>query len=261
MSKSVWFLAGFLFALGVGIAVILGPLSESTAAPTIPAPIASNGVSQSGTPATQAPAASIALRWTREGDSLAARCGALEIDGRSQVHYTPCGQSPRAALLTTVELDEFRTYLSTHAAFDYAVQAPAGFASAAIRLRLNGAGTHEATVQEQTAVAEFAERVFARLLADEARAELLASIRLDVMIDRGVAIEAIEIRSVDPVTWPDSCLGLHEQGKFCGQVATEGYRVVLSVEDETLEYRADRYGNIALETGHPAGMTLPPLNP
>jgi hypothetical protein len=262
MSRSLWFLAGFLFALGVGVAVILGPLSGSVAAPTVSPAIVADDGAQPETPSSPTSLAGAPLRWMREGDSMAARCGALEIDGRSQVRYTPCRQSPRVALLTAGELDEFHTYLATYAAFDYAVQDPgAGYGSAAIRLHLDGQGAREATVREQATVADFAERVFGRLLADEARAEMLARIRMDVIARRGVTIETIEIRSVDPVTWPDSCLGLREQATYCGQIATEGYRVVLSAGDEILTYRADKYGNIALETGHSADMTLPPLTP
>jgi hypothetical protein len=259
VSRSLWFLAGFLFALGIGIAVILGPLSGSVAEPATPP--ASGEASDVRPDAQSRPStASALLRWTREGSGVTAQCGELEIDERSQARYTPCGQSPRVALLTAAELEEWQTFLSTYVAFEYAVQAPAGgAATAVIRLNLDGQGARAATVQEQASVADYAERVFNRLLADEARAEILADIRLDVMIRRGVAIEAIEILSVEPVTWPDSCLGLRKQGTYCGQVASEGYRIVLSVRDETLEYRADRYGNIGLETGHPAGMTLPPL--
>jgi hypothetical protein len=42
----------------------------------------------------------------------------------------------------------------------------------------------------------------------------------------GVATGTIVLISVKAATWPDSCLGLGEEGEMCSQVLINGYRIV-----------------------------------
>jgi hypothetical protein len=53
----------------------------------------------------------------------------------------------------------------------------------------------------------------------------------------------IAIVSVEPVEWPDSCLGVQTQGVMCAQVITPGYRVVLEAEGEQYVFHTDETGS------------------
>jgi hypothetical protein len=52
----------------------------------------------------------------------------------------------------------------------------------------------------------------------------------------------ILLDSVEPMEWPDSCLGVAQEGVMCAQVVTPGYRVVLRTDDETYTYHTDETG-------------------
>jgi hypothetical protein len=49
----------------------------------------------------------------------------------------------------------------------------------------------------------------------------------------------IEVVEVEPVDWPDACLGAALEREVCAQVVTPGYRVVLSAGDREYEYHTD----------------------
>ncbi len=59
---------------------------------------------------------------------------------------------------------------------------------------------------------------------------------------RGIAAESITVVSAEPVEWPDACLGVAQSGQMCAQVITPGYRVILQVGDEQVEYHTDELG-------------------
>lgn len=46
----------------------------------------------------------------------------------------------------------------------------------------------------------------------------------------GVAPEALTVLSVEPVNWPDTCLGVTSMDIMCGEAITPGYRIVVEVD-------------------------------
>lgn len=59
------------------------------------------------------------------------------------------------------------------------------------------------------------------------------------------APEEIEVVSVTPREWPDSCLGVTyvgQQDEVCAQVITPGYEVVLRLGDSIFTYHTDEDG-------------------
>jgi hypothetical protein len=60
----------------------------------------------------------------------------------------------------------------------------------------------------------------------------------------GVEVQNIEIVETEQVEWPDACLGLPEVDEACAEVVTPGFRVELTVNDETFEFRTDESGQI-----------------
>ena len=75
----------------------------------------------------------------------------------------------------------------------------------------------------------------------------------------GLAAEAIQLVSVEPVEWSDASLGCPQPGMMYAQVITPGYRVVLEAEKQEYEYHTDtgRYVVLCGEDGLPVFPQIP----
>lgn len=58
----------------------------------------------------------------------------------------------------------------------------------------------------------------------------------------GLSSEEINVITFDPVEWPDSCLGVVEDGTVCVPVITPGYKILLDANGIPYEFHADFYG-------------------
>jgi hypothetical protein len=82
-------------------------------------------------------------------------------------------------------------------------------------------------------------------MPDEAcRAVELA--RDDLARRLGLALEVIQLVSVEAVDWLDTSLGCPEPGMMYAQVITPGFRIVLEAKGQTYEYHTDRSGQVVL---------------
>jgi len=64
-----------------------------------------------------------------------------------------------------------------------------------------------------------------------------------------VETDQITVFQLQTITWPDSCLGLANQGEACSMVEIPGFRVTLTVGKTNYTYHTDLTGeNIRLET-------------
>ena len=57
---------------------------------------------------------------------------------------------------------------------------------------------------------------------------------------------SIRAVSVEPVAWPDGCLGLGRPGRACTSAIVPGYRVMLALGTATYEVRTDEPGRVVL---------------
>ena len=53
---------------------------------------------------------------------------------------------------------------------------------------------------------------------------------------------AITLVSIEPVSWPDTCLGLPGPEEMCAQVIIDGYKVVLAVNGQNYTFHTDGTG-------------------
>ena len=60
----------------------------------------------------------------------------------------------------------------------------------------------------------------------------------------GVDANQITIVSIDPVEWPDACLGAATEGEMCAEVITPGYRIVLATGGKQYEAHTDESGRV-----------------
>jgi hypothetical protein len=79
----------------------------------------------------------------------------------------------------------------------------------------------------------------------------------------GVSPNLIKVIAVEPVTWPNACLGLAEADEMCAEVLVDGYRVELQIEDAVHVYHTDndassfRFAGSESETTVPSGQDAP----
>jgi hypothetical protein len=70
---------------------------------------------------------------------------------------------------------------------------------------------------------------------------VLAAMRLLSQLE-GIELAEISIVSIEPVEWPDSCLGLPEPGDVCAGSIVPGWLIFLKAENEQFELHSDING-------------------
>lgn len=72
-----------------------------------------------------------------------------------------------------------------------------------------------------------------------------------VLKARALAAEAAGVSADDAIVksdvekeWPNSCLGLAEEGEMCAEVITPGYEVVVEAAGKIYTYRTNREGSV-----------------
>lgn len=69
---------------------------------------------------------------------------------------------------------------------------------------------------------------------------LIDRVIADVAARLGVAPGEVEVMRVEPVDWPDSCLGCAGSNRVCLEVITPGYRIVVRAAGEEHEYHTSK---------------------
>ncbi|MCU0507602.1 MAG: hypothetical protein MUC34_04220 [Anaerolineae bacterium] len=83
--------------------------------------------------------------------------------------------------------------------------------------------------------------------------------RAQAAADLGVELSQVTIVSVEPVEWPDACLGMPDPTELCAQMITPGYRVTLDVNGKPVIYRTNETGEeIRLERQPQSPEEFPP---
>jgi hypothetical protein len=58
----------------------------------------------------------------------------------------------------------------------------------------------------------------------------------------GVNPGDMDVVSFTAETWPDTCLGLPDEGEMCAQAETPGWRIMIGVQDQEFEVHSDQIG-------------------
>ena len=72
------------------------------------------------------------------------------------------------------------------------------------------------------------------------REEAVEAARKDLAARLGVSEGAVEEESVEQADFPDMALGAPAKGEMSGMMITPGWRIRLSAEGKSYEYRANR---------------------
>ena len=59
----------------------------------------------------------------------------------------------------------------------------------------------------------------------------------------GTNEDAVQILDIQPVQWPDGCLGVHQVGIMCAFHVVDGYRITLLANDRTYEVHSNLDGS------------------
>ena len=73
------------------------------------------------------------------------------------------------------------------------------------------------------------------------REEAIARARKDLAERLGVGAAGIREQSVEDADFPDMALGAAGKGEMSGQMITQGWRIRLSANGESFEYRANKH--------------------
>ncbi|AIE74452.1 hypothetical protein D082_19240 [Synechocystis sp. PCC 6714] len=68
----------------------------------------------------------------------------------------------------------------------------------------------------------------------------------DLAQSTGEPVSTFTIQSSENKTWPDSCLGLAQEGQMCAQVMIPGWRVVVESGSKKWIYRTNQNGRTIL---------------
>jgi hypothetical protein len=96
-------------------------------------------------------------------------------------------------------------------------------------------------------------------LVGEVPAELLDEMIADLAKETGADRDDIKVVRAEAVVWNDGSLGCPKSGEFYIQVLMSGYWVVLEVEGQEYDYRANDSGYFTLCEGK-GGPPMPPRN-
>jgi hypothetical protein len=67
--------------------------------------------------------------------------------------------------------------------------------------------------------------------------------RADLAQHLNVDPDTIKLISVEPVDWPDGCLGIQQPDVMCIMVITPGYKVILEADGKQYEYHTNQDGS------------------
>ena len=58
-----------------------------------------------------------------------------------------------------------------------------------------------------------------------------------------ISVDTIQLMGAKPVQWPDTCLGVQTTGVMCAFHVVDGYRIILSVNNQTYEAHSNLDGS------------------
>lgn len=73
------------------------------------------------------------------------------------------------------------------------------------------------------------------------------------------AAPQVNIKKIEPVQWPDACLGAAKPGEICAQVITPGYRLQVEINGKLYELHTDNGSQVRL-AGTPDASSTPIAN-
>ncbi len=74
--------------------------------------------------------------------------------------------------------------------------------------------------------------------------DVALNIRNQVSEILGVPVESLQLETLEPMEWPDGCLGLGGPDESCVAAVTPGWLLVFSADGQEYRFRADQTGTV-----------------
>jgi hypothetical protein len=74
--------------------------------------------------------------------------------------------------------------------------------------------------------------------------DVALNIQNHIIETMGVAVENIELKNVEPMDWPNGCLGLPEGDEACVEAITPGWLLTFNIDNQEYKYRVDQTGTV-----------------
>jgi len=77
--------------------------------------------------------------------------------------------------------------------------------------------------------------------------DAVAAVRSLVAQDLGISEGVVIVMTAYEKEWPNSCLGISNEGEMCAQVITPGYEVTIQAQGRQFIYHTNADGSIVRE--------------
>lgn len=74
--------------------------------------------------------------------------------------------------------------------------------------------------------------------------DVALNVQNQIIETMGVAAESIQIKNVEKMDWPNSCLGLPNGDEVCAEVVTPGWLLTFNIDGKEYRYRVDQTGKV-----------------
>lgn len=85
---------------------------------------------------------------------------------------------------------------------------------------------------------------------DEAQSRAAEIVRNTLASRLKVEASSLGMVAVEPIDWPDACLGESQEGESCAKVVTPGFRITFSFGDQNYTYHTDVLAGIIRQETH-----------
>jgi hypothetical protein len=75
-----------------------------------------------------------------------------------------------------------------------------------------------------------------------------------------ISVDSIQLVDIQQVQWPDGCLGVQQPGIMCAMHVVDGYKVMLSANDQTHEVRSNLDGSQIVVVPEQASSFAPAIS-
>ena len=192
----------------------------------------------------------LAFTWHREG-GIGGLCDDLTVYLTGLTYISKCTGFNHQVYLNSSQLEQVYGWVDSFKSIDYSHTDTDITDPMTIKLALVGNGNRDATQTDIQAISNFASSLMASTAVSGGEYPLAALVSQNALRAVLSAPSNVVIKSFEPVSWPDTCLGVPRSNEFCVQAVTPGFRVLLVANSLLYEFHTDIEGEYVRLAGEP----------
>lgn len=198
----------------------------------------------------------VVVNWQRSG-GIAGYCDDLAIQFNGVVTLGTCQRPEKfSAQLSPENLALVQGWVQKFQSFHDTESDRATADGMTIKLDFVGLGVAQAGEADRQVLSRLASALVANSQAAPAGGggypEVVSKAREALAASLSLKVDQIEVLKVEPVDWPDACLGISNPEVMCAMMITPGYRVILRANGSDYEYHTDARSTVILVSLRPA---------